>query len=136
MPMTRTEFIRGLAAHEPNAYYHERLNYCKATVFEFPHKGFTFTVLKSYNTIVAAYLHELDRVLVLGNYSATTWQHVNKFIKSCAPWDVRYLCKRSDNLKSRDALGTTEYWTKAEYQKALDQDFEWFMPLYYDEFFD
>jgi len=41
----------------------------------------TITELKSYNTIVAHYVHVTNEVVVYGYYSSTTARHINEFLQ-------------------------------------------------------
>lgn len=67
--------------------------------------------LKSYNTIVAKYNTTTRIVSVLGYFSATTCQHVNKFIKLIDKIYgvdmVRYLYERSDRIAYIDYYDNT-----------------------------
>lgn len=62
----------------------------------------TYVYLRSYNTIVAKYNITTHVVSILGYFSATTCQHVNKFIRLMDEiydvYIVRYLYERSDRI--------------------------------------
>jgi len=54
----------------------KKLRSCNARVYDYS----DITVLQSYNTIVAWYDKINEKILVYGYYSATTQQHISKFI--------------------------------------------------------
>lgn len=85
----------------------ERLRYCTATVesgwLYDEQNGYTYVyMLKSYNTYVAMIKVSTQRAYVFNYYSATTCQHVAKFLKDYYANDVYYLYKRSDNTGFRN----------------------------------
>ena len=96
-----------------------RLLHCKADMREFKQH----VILRSYATIVAIYDKPTATLYVLGNYSSTTWQHVNKFIKSL-PYLIRvvYLCERSDRVYE-NSNGNVYKFTKETLQKTIDSDY-------------
>lgn len=80
-----------------------RLRTCTAWTADLYVDGWGFvTVLKSYQTIVAAYVTNYQTVYVFDRYSATTTQHVSKFIRDIAPKEAIYLYRRSDGVIVRN----------------------------------
>lgn len=64
----------------------KKLRSCNARVYEYS----DIIVLQSYSTIVAWYDKINEKILVYGYYSATTQQHISKFISDyCSPETVR-----------------------------------------------
>lgn len=67
----------------------KRLRYCNAQVYS----SYSYTILRSYNTIVAIYDHYDDALIVRGYYSATTQKHIALFINDfCSRFTIRYNC--------------------------------------------
>ena len=62
-----------------------RVNRCQAWFTEYAFLGRTVILLRSYNTIVAFYVKELDTLVSIGRYSMTTYQHIRKFRNNYLP---------------------------------------------------
>lgn len=80
------------------------------------------TILKSYSTIVACYIHETDTLIVLDKYSATTYQHVNKFSRIFNPSNKVFLYRNSISI-AYETPTVTYKWHKKSYESALEDDF-------------
>lgn len=81
-----------------------RLNTCTAWYKTIKQGNYNYTILKSYNTIVALYSSRTGNLYVYNYYSATTSQHVSKFIKKMCPSRVMYLYERSDKVIEWDCV--------------------------------
>ena len=78
--ITHQEFINKVEKLQP--HHSERLYYCQARIVycEYsPEFDCNPILLQSYNTYVAMYLPETDRLFVFDYYSSTTCQHIAKF---------------------------------------------------------
>lgn len=105
--MTKTE----LQNRVNNAVYlrSHRLRNCTAWVEEVADSetGEVYYRLRSYNTIVACLLDTLKgrTVFVFDYWSATTCQHISKFITEYSVFRVCYLYHRSDRVVYRKSIG-------------------------------
>lgn len=89
---TSNEMYNGSMSHE------YRLNSCTAWYKRVTKGNYSYTILKSYNTIVALYSSRTGNLYVYNYYSATTSQHISKFIRNICPSRVMYLYERSDKV--------------------------------------
>lgn len=80
MKITAKELRALIASVAISSYKRKRLGNCEAWIVDCPDKG--IKVLMSYATFVAYYDVETHTVVVFDSYSATTTQHVWKFIKT------------------------------------------------------
>lgn len=102
--MKYDEFFDGVLAMNTR-YFGNKLRTCKAEVVEgsYPIKqgnGTTYIacyVLKSYSTHVAFITYHTRKAYVFNYYSATTCQHISKFLKDYGAKEVYYLYQRSDH---------------------------------------
>lgn len=81
-----------------------RLNSCTAWYKIIKQGNYNYTILKSYNTIVALYSNRSGNLYVYNYYSNTTSQHVSKFIDKMCPSRVIYLYERSDKVIEWDCV--------------------------------
>lgn len=86
-----------------------KLRHCTATVYEYS----DIIVLKSYNTIVAWYDKFNEKLLVYGYYSATTQQHIAKFIADyCSNETFRINGYCDSNNRIAYGYGLHGYWKR------------------------
>ena len=101
--MTKTELFEQCEKHYYDSYI-KPLNRCQAEYTDIVYfdDSTAWIILRSYSTIVAAYSCGSESVYVRDYYSATTVQHVTKFMRKISTnFDiarVAYLYKRSDNI--------------------------------------
>ena len=101
VPMKLEQFLSIVRTFEPTAEP-VKFRSCQAHIVfgsvtdEFGFERYV-SLLRSYSTYVAMYDRFTDTVYVFDYYSATTSQHVAKFIRSTEAKSVYYLYKRSDN---------------------------------------
>ena len=116
--MTRKEIVNNVY----NAYYSsypacfKRLYNCKAIIVHVEYSE--WLVLKSYETVVAAYQVSTGILWVFGYYSSTTAQHVAKFCK----W-LRNDYNTSWNYQRTVKLYNDSKTGKRAARKNLDDDF-------------
>ena len=96
--------------------YKSRLYYCTAWIIKPDFSD--FLILQSYSTIVAAYQFSTGILWVFGYYSATTAQHVAKFLN----W-VRYKYNTGRNYPVTVRLYNDSKTGKRAARKNLDDDF-------------
>lgn len=65
----------------------KRLFHCTAWTYDDVENGVSW--LRSYNTIVAVYVHSEKTIYRFGRYSATTYQHMRKF-RTHVAYDAGY----------------------------------------------
>ena len=81
-------------------------------------------ILQSYATNVAIYIPWPSTIIVLGSWSNTTWQHINKWIKEVNPYKVIYLTKTSNKCVVKyHNYADSIYWTTTQWDKELAEDF-------------
>lgn len=129
MKVTATE-LRTLVAKQGIKYEYgpwvERLYRCSAHMIVCE----DVIVLKSYNTFVAHYDIDNGIIYVYDYYSATTSQHISKFIKFCREnycvCEVRYLYERSDKMIVWDIRNRHKYMTgkKDLVDRYIESDFK------------
>ena len=124
--MKRTELIEVASKLYNNAMSLEtQLNYCTAWYKTVTTKNGSYEILKSYSTIVALCSYRTGTLYVFDYYSATTSQHISKFIKYIAPSRIVYLYDRSDRVLEYNRI-THEHWKTTKIVrrqiKALDYD--------------
>ena len=122
----KTEFIVSVkkAISNQNPTF-TRLRTCKAWVADVYVDGWGLVaVLKSYETIVAAYAVNYGTIYVFDRYSATTDQHVSKFINVMTPKQVIYLYRRSDGVIVRSFVyNDVERLSKEQFNKVCFNNF-------------
>lgn len=91
-------------------YGHTRLNYCQAWIAE----DENYSILKSYETVVAIKKKCTGTVFVFDYYSATTSQHVGKFTRLRNVNRVTYLYRRSDRMVEVDYFDSTPHVWKLD----------------------
>lgn len=91
-------------------YGHTRLNYCQAWIVE----DENYSILKSYNTVVAIKKKWTGTVFVFDYYSATTSQHIGKFTRLGNVNRVTYLYRRSDRMVEVDYFDSTPHVWKLD----------------------
>lgn len=100
LQMTKTELMKKTML--ARVRYSHRLNTCTAWVEECEDRetGELFNRLRSYNTIVAVQLDTMNgsTVFVYDYWSATTAQHITKYIRQVEPDQVIWLYGRSDRM--------------------------------------
>lgn len=124
--MRRNELIGNVIQYMNKNYhrmYERRLFTCTAWYYDYGN----VIILKSYNTYVAVYMKNISTLYVFDYYSATTSQHVSKFIKIVNPIYVTYLYRRSDRVIERaysKVNGVSEWkLKKSEYDLMKECDF-------------
>lgn len=117
--MTKTELLQIV---ETMASGQERkFRSCKATV----RRGYTaklsyhnttvteVEILRSYSTDVAIYIPATSTAIILGSWSMTTWQHVNKWLKELTPYKTIYLTAIHNQIQVK----TNKHWNDKYYTK-------------------
>ena len=97
-----------------------RLDYCTAWIYE----NGDYSVLKSYNTIVAIFCRNNHVLIADGFYSKTTSKHIAKFRNTMDEWygidELVYLYERSDRIAHMDYRHGDTWFTK--YSKKVTRE--------------
>ena len=67
--------------YHKNSYDENRINKCQAWYVTYSN----IKIVKSYQTIVAVYVEDVDTLFSIGRFSATTYQHIRKFRNNYLP---------------------------------------------------
>ena len=134
--MTKTELFEQCEKHFYDSHI-KPLNRCQAdytdiVIFD---DSTAWIILRSYSTIVAAYSCASGTVYVRDYYSATTVQHVTKFMqKISTDYDitrVAYLYKRSDNIVIRHFRNSDiPYHKWCEFHDLVERDYKPIITIY------
>ncbi len=134
--MTKTELFEQCEKHFHDSYI-KPLNRCQAentstVCFD---DSTQWIILRSYSTIVAAFSCVSGTVYVRDYYSATTVQHVTKFMQKISAdfYIVRiaYLYKRSDNIAAIYYRNSSvRYHKRSEIQTLLEDDYKHLIYIY------
>jgi len=89
----------------------ESLRFCKADVLFYSNGDI---VLRSYATMVCVYIASFHTLYIVDNYSATTSQHIAKFIHDYEMSNVVYCYDRSDKMFICTTRVTSKYYPKTE----------------------
>ena len=87
------------------------LRSCKADVLFYSNGDI---VLRSYATMVCVYIASFRTLYIVDNYSATTSQHIAKFIHDYEMFNVVYCYNRSDKMFICTTRVTSKYYPKTE----------------------
>lgn len=121
--MTRRDLIN-ITLNKMNkpAIFIERINYCKAFIYEVTPK---FYIVISYNTPVAVYVKSTGTMYVFGFYSPTTQMHIRKAAEKLDVMRFTYLYQRSDKYVeiARSAYANSLRPTKEEWINIIDSDY-------------
>ena len=93
------------------------LRSCKADVLFYLNGDI---VLRSYATMVCVYLACNDTLYIVDNYSATTSQHISKFIRDYGLYNVVYCYNRSDKMFICTGGVKSKYYPKTETHLILE----------------
>lgn len=93
------------------------LRSCKADVLFYSNGDI---VLRSYSTMVCVYLACNDTLYIVDNYSATTSQHIAKFIRDYGLYNVVYCYDRCDKMFICTKRITSKYYPKTERHIILE----------------
>lgn len=121
--MTRRDLIN-ITLNKMNkpAIFIERINYCKAFIYEVTPK---FYIVISYNTPVAVYVKSTGTMYVFGFYSPTTQMHIRKAAEKLDVMRFTFLYQRSDKYVeiARDSRANSLRPFKEEWQNIIDSDY-------------
>lgn len=134
--MIKTELFEQCEKHYYDSYT-KPLNRCQAEYTDIVYfdDSTAWIILRSYSTIVAAYSCGSATVYVRDYYSATTAQHVTKFMRKISTdFDITrvvYLYKRSDNILVkyfRDSCPRYHKWS--EIKNLVERDYKPVITIY------
>lgn len=128
--MTKTELFEQCEKHYYDSHT-KPLNRCQAEYTDIVYfdDSTAWIILRSYSTIVAAYSCASGTVYVRDYYSATTVQHVTKFMQKISTdfyiICVVYLYKRSDDIVVRYYRNSdTPYHKWREFHNLVERDYK------------
>lgn len=117
--MTKTQLLKVIK--NSTALPEEKFRSCKATTRQAWNNNLmyhgenvkSFEVLRSYSTDVAIYIPDTSTAIILGCWSMTTWQHINKWLNVLAPFKTIYLTPTHNQIQ----IKTNKHWDDKYYTK-------------------